>query len=412
MHTFFYIAQKIINGHVLDENINNDSIILFENLYQTQRQQQPNNIIPQEYLLIIHLISCFSVKKKWYFLKKYVMDNIFMKEKEIDAFLLIFSRIQKTYIAINRFAYIYKFKKTPIKINLDLYMNPLLCSDKNVITILQNNFKYLFKISDIMLIIKNSICNSYEFFSKPLPIKNPYNNIIFNKSTLYNIFFFIKHKNYIMPTILQNYFLCGFRLYTFEKENQTIIHEFSVETLLNSLNKKNIYNEILKMFGYYNKFVLKKNKFCIHIDFPKNKLINIMTPYLKIYFDFKFAINEETMNYKKNQLLYKLQQFFKYNPMFGRKTNKINYNFLPRTFYEYKKFKSEKKHIITFNEKHICFNQDDDNYSHTVSVENTFIQDNTNEIIFEPTLHGNINLQDDRENDTVNILNFWIPPDL
>ena len=66
-----------------------------------------------------------------------------------------------------------------------------LVNDKNEFCLFQENNKYLFTIQDLIKIIHNSIANTSNFFNNPLAIKNPYNNMLINKSTLYNIYFFI-----------------------------------------------------------------------------------------------------------------------------------------------------------------------------------------------------------------------------
>ena len=89
---------------------------------------------------------------------------------------------------------IYKWKKAKVyNIDSDLHGNPL-NNDKYTIRLLENNTIYTFKIHDLLNIIKDNLSNIYIaeyliFFQEPKMIKNPYTNIIFKKSLLYNIYF-------------------------------------------------------------------------------------------------------------------------------------------------------------------------------------------------------------------------------
>jgi hypothetical protein len=201
-------------------------------------------------------------------------ENIFLTDEVRESILTIFYKIQKIYTALSRFQYIYKFKKTKFKIETDLYLSPINEKDKNVITIYQNNYKFLFTITDIIKIIKNSICNTDHFFSEPKTCKNPFNNISFTKSNLYNIYFYLKKSNYIIPDIIQNYFLTDFDLQMFREENNYIIREYAIQNYIYSLNEEDIVDEIFYMISFYND-LSKKNKYFIHVDstFPSEKLI-------------------------------------------------------------------------------------------------------------------------------------------
>ena len=53
-----------------------------------------------------------------------------------------FTRTQKLYYALNKFAYIWKVKKYKIGANTDMYMNELKEKDKNVVSI------FIWQISD------------------------------------------------------------------------------------------------------------------------------------------------------------------------------------------------------------------------------------------------------------------------
>jgi hypothetical protein len=138
------------------------------------------------------LTKQYNIKKKYIFLKQ-TLDNIFIENDIKFFFMDNIQKIQKIYFALNKFAFHYKFKKSKIIVNEDLYLNPIDNNSKNIICIFQDNSRYKFILSDLINIINNSLSNSSYFFSEPLPCRNPFNNIPFNKSTLYNIYFSIKN---------------------------------------------------------------------------------------------------------------------------------------------------------------------------------------------------------------------------
>ena len=97
--------------------------------------------------------------------------------EETENFKQMFYKIQRLYNILNRFAYNYKFKRAKIVVNSDMCLNELREGDKNVISIIQNNSKYLFNIKDLINIVETSLTSSHSFFVEPKKIKNPYNKI-------------------------------------------------------------------------------------------------------------------------------------------------------------------------------------------------------------------------------------------
>ena len=110
---------------------------------------------------------------------KFFNDTIngFLINGHEAEFMNYFCKIQKTYNILNRFVFNYKYKKAKVVTNTDMFLNTLHINDKNVICIFQDNSKYLFNINDLVKISYSSLTNAYMFFSEPLPIKNPYNNL-------------------------------------------------------------------------------------------------------------------------------------------------------------------------------------------------------------------------------------------
>jgi sRNA-binding regulator protein Hfq len=118
---------------------------------------------------------------------------MFIPNADKEQFLEYICIAQKHYNALSRFAYRLKFKKAPLKITTDLYMNDIDQNKFNVFTLLQNGFRYQFVISDLVNIINNNLAYSHaiDFFIEPRIPKNPYNNIEFSITDMYNIYFFI-----------------------------------------------------------------------------------------------------------------------------------------------------------------------------------------------------------------------------
>jgi hypothetical protein len=303
MHTFHLITKKIID---LDTTNNNSQI--FSNIHKIN--------------FFIFLQREYSIQTKFNFLKE-TLKNIFNTNEMNEEFINYFNKIQKTYYAFSRFSFIYRYKKAKIMVDTDLILNEISENNKFVYCLFQNNCKYLFNIHELIKIIHNSIANSYMFFSSPFPIKNPYNNIILDKSTLYNIYFFIRTKTSLQPELFYYYFKTNFNLNKFNNEYQYLLRNFAIKNYLNNNNKDVLYNDIEYMIEDYNELIKYRNyQIIIDHTFPKDLLVNIMTPYLKLFLISQYSLMYTDRLVAKNLLKQKLYEFNKFNPQFGRKIYK------------------------------------------------------------------------------------------
>jgi hypothetical protein len=115
---------------------------------------------------------------------------------------------------------------------------------------------------------------------------------------------------------------------------------------------KEIHN-MLKYFNQYCKDCCLNCKINIDKEFPTQKLIKILQPYLLLFFISQYAflrrVRNETMEFFKRCML----RFYYFNPLFGRKKYKI----LIKTTSDLNKRVCGK--IIEFDDKHIRFNNVD-----------------------------------------------------
>jgi hypothetical protein len=278
----------------------------------------------------------------------FLLNDNSKKEEFIDYFY----KIQKTYNTLNRLVYNYKLKKTKIVVNTDMGLNELSETDKNVISIIDNNSKYLFHVNDLIKIINTSLTNSYLFFAEPKSIKNPYNNLPFNKSTLYNIYFHIRYKTDYYPELFFKFFECNFNLTKFKFLNENILREYSIENYVYKSPSNIIESDIKKMiinFNLHCKMAHMKNRILIDEEFPINKLITIMKPYLFLYCKSLYSFHPQIKKQNSDFFRLSMLRFNKFNPQFGRKRYKILY----KTIKNFKKIICGKETV--FDDKCVNF---------------------------------------------------------
>jgi len=300
-----------------------------------------NIIGPDNATIVGVFFKMYSASYTKYKFLQLVFDNKFVSSNMKDQILDVFSRIQKTYFAFIRFKKIMQHRKYPLYNTTDLVMNPITRHSKQVIELYQNKKIYLFTRQDIINTMNAALSHSQYFFSKPLITKNPYNNMVFTKSDLYNFYFFVKNSDYIMSQLIQQYFLANFDLNYFRDNNENIIREYYIKNYINTTPAITLAAMVKYMFMRHN---IKRIR--IHREFPHNKLVQIMKPYLMLYYKSNYSLDIQLRNIAYNTLHHKLLRFARYNSQFGRKyiTQSLSADLLNR------------KQSISFNEDYIAFN--------------------------------------------------------
>ena len=257
---------------------------------------------------------------KFTILKNAILDNIFVTKDKSNEIEFFFYKTQKLYRALCRFAYICKYKcAKKYDANTDLCMNELSSFKKNQrVELYENKMLYYFRITDIINIIKNALSHSPNFFPEPLKIKNPYTNLPFSKSNLYNIYFAIDKSPFKIPVLYEEFFANQFNLKQFTKYNEHLIREAAIENFCK--------NAILEQRLYYLYRMMEKNyritqKIKINKDFPSKKIVEVFERFhflkMFLYSEYSLIVTKKIDN--KKLLKKTLKKFVKLNPLFGQK---------------------------------------------------------------------------------------------
>jgi len=246
-----------------------------------------------------------------------VLMNKNISQLDRDFLLYKFSNAQRIYSCFRKLAINFKLKYSKkFEVDTDLCFQPFSNFKPHIlITLLENNIVYNFRLSDLINIINKSLSHSPMFFAEPYQIKNPYTNIPFSIANLYNIYFKIQQTNYIMPILFQQYFNSNFILLDFKHNNECYIRDKAIDYFMidSSIDEK--YNYILRMFYKHYTCIL----FTIDDSFPKYKLVNVFNKYLKLFLKEEYSLNPHIKQINKVQLDYLLTTFSQLNPNFGKK---------------------------------------------------------------------------------------------
>ena len=339
MHLFKILIQKIIDKLVLIYNLDFNEPIIYMDYWRNFHisvMHNENKTIMHLFAQLIANNELFHYKNKFKFLAS-VLHNPFMSEKDKTHFFDLFQIIQKKYFIITRFFRNYKLRHSQIQINHDVFLNPIQETDKNVMVLLQNNKRYLFTITDLVNLLNTSLGNTYYFFAEPKACKNPYNNMPFNKADLYNIYFFMKSRPIIIPTLFHAFFLANFNLTTFKNDNEDNIREYAIQKYLEVTPNHKLRPLCITMLS--NNQYTKKMK--IHKNFPTDTLVNVLKLYLNLYLHTKYSTETNKKHEADMMLDMKLREFVKFNKNFGRKRMILDVTDFTCSF--------KKKYVVSYN---------------------------------------------------------------
>jgi hypothetical protein len=325
MNSFFQIIQKSIGENEMELPTD----LSYLKIYFNKPIQKEYNTLHTEYLMHLYIYKayyrlqmiphsdCSHIYLKYQVLNE-MLENIFITLEGKNAFLNLFCKVQKTYFGFSRLAQIFRYKRASIKNREDLGMNPIEESSKSIIKIYQNKSFFLFRVAELINILNMSLTNADNFFASPLISKNPYNNVPFNLSSLYYIYFSVKSSTFLMPTILHFFFLCNFNINKFADEHESLIRELSIKEMIYNSHHTFLYNKVILMLNSNDYTRMLR----IHEDFPKEELINIMRPFLHMHYRHSYStLSFDERNNLFGILFLKLKMFYKYNPIFWKKGN-------------------------------------------------------------------------------------------
>jgi len=252
-------------------------------------------------------------------LYKEILDAPFTRNDTKSIFEENFRKIQKIYFALIKFREIVKQKIYPKQITFDIKMAEIDPTSKHSIIICQNKKLYYFTICDILNMIEHNLTSGDFFFISPRFVKNPYNNMVFSKSTLYNIYFKYKFNTMYQNNTFDYFFECNFDITSIKNTHYSYLLKRNIKHYVDNLCQQELVIEIKKMIGCVNRlFTIKTNHININDKFPNTTLIQAFKPFYLHFMQVKYSLTYHEHFQKLSIFKANIINFIEYNPTFGR----------------------------------------------------------------------------------------------
>ena len=155
-----------------------------------------------------------------------------------------FMKFQKTYRALNRLAFLWKFKRAHMSVTTDLYFVDIDPQKDSTFVLYQNNTKFSFKITELLRIIEAALCHHFEdnFEIMSQNPTNPYNKVKLEYHNLCNIYHhMLLYTKMNIPIFFQLWYREKFNIIVFSQKNELLLKELCVKNFTSSLDVKSNY---------------------------------------------------------------------------------------------------------------------------------------------------------------------------
>lgn len=274
----------------------------------------------------LYFTNCMtSFKLSWPKMKSaynMIYNNPFINDDKKNILINLFNKAQKVYWGFTKLALIYKNKKTKMcDITESLYGVPFeSCKKNNIITLIENNRKYKFRVNELLKLWKTALETSEGFVPNPkIPI-NPYTGLKFSRANLYNIYFFVKFNTiYNIPALCNIYFSLAFDKKLFRKKVFPFLREKAIAAYLEKSDADTLFYDCVNMLRA-NKKIFKNSNVNEQMSRKyRLELVSILKDILRNYLFSMFSVNPCVKKEHMKLFQSKTKNFMSQHPTFGRR---------------------------------------------------------------------------------------------
>ena len=242
----------------------------------------------KKYLIYFMVFSLLPETDLYHFYNS-IYNNLFVNIETKHKLIEIYSKAAFLQYKIKRLVHYYRWKKTDeMDIETDLYGNSLLSFPNNQkITILQNNKKFIFRLTDISIMWRVALTHSQYLRTSPKNIANPYTALPFKEHNLYNIYFKLSYSSFHIHPLITSFFRVNMDLNDFKIIHFSHLQDCAIVNYFKTRNPVDKWLDINEMLKEYSLHSIAQE----FNDFEKKCLIKKYNPYLLNYYYSEYSNN-------------------------------------------------------------------------------------------------------------------------
>ena len=277
---------------------------------------------PYNSQVLLYIFNQTRKKSKYSIMNFYIYSSHFVTRPVYEDMELLFYYSQKTYWGLQACAKIWKKKHATSSITTDLMLSPLTnYKPSTLITLYEGSKPYTFHLPDLYNIIEEALTHcSHDYFLEIKKIKNPYTNLPFHITNIYNIYLAFENSTYAMSILFKGFIQCNCNTNKFIQAYEPIIRDFCIMRHFKTISNYKCIKTIRKMLN--DDTIIPShiiNSIIIDSGFPWKPLILHFKPFTILYHKIKYGLNPYSKSSNRIIFLKKLVIFIQENPYFGRK---------------------------------------------------------------------------------------------
>ena len=307
-------------------NIRKITMDVIQNIVKHIIEKKEKKLYNVDNLDTLYFNNVFSPDKyklsKMLSVKIMVYNNFFINEKKQQDLIALFSKAQEIYWTLNRFAQKYKYKKTKsFDIQKSLYeVEFSKCKKTHIISLIENNTKYIFRINELLNLWKTSLANCCNLQPAPIIPRNPYTGLKISIHNLYNIYFFARfNTDILINNLIKSFFYLNFDIKKFKKEQYHNLCDNAIKNYIQDSEPIQLFYDCINMVNA-NPRIFNYSRINEEMNYKhKIQFVHLLKEYLTYYLYSTESCNPFIKS--KNRILFKksIKNFMKKHPTFGRR---------------------------------------------------------------------------------------------
>lgn len=249
---------------------------------------------------------------------KMLLNNPFVNDENKEKFLVSFSRYQRTINGFKKLVKLWRIKKKCIIYpnTTDLNGNDLSEYKPHLlIDVIENNTIYSFYIHDLLKMWNVSLKQRMYVIERPTKLKNPYTNLEFTNTNLYNIYYKALFNGIRRPPLVDMHYNCRFSIQLLLSTYGSQLREWAVTDYAEN-DELSLYNELIGVHTDYGNLLPKLRVDERFSDSIKLRQIKIYRPIIQAYCFMAYSNNSHLISHFNTLFLRLIDAYNKDTPRF------------------------------------------------------------------------------------------------